>query len=459
MIQTLKAVGKSLASNPWLKILSLLIAFLLWLVVVSIDNPVMTLPFTAIPITIENGDIMEENGKAFELADSSRVVSISVRAERSILSELSRDDFKASIDMTELDGNRVPIEVKATRYADRIQSVTPRQGYATVLVENLKKSQYKIQVETSGEVVDGYTVGSKSLTTNVVRVSGPESVVDRISKAVVRLNVSGMTSEIHSTEPIMLVDESGSPVDTSSLTLSVKDTNVTVDVWEVKTVAVTAAVSGTPAVGYSATGTVETSIKNIDITGESRDLAAVQSVSIPETAVDITGATGDVTVGVDISRYLPNGIYLVDSSQSEIAVTVKIEAAQSRTIAVPISNLTVENVPEGMNAAFQNPTGVFTVEVQGMSSVLNSLVAADITGTASLSGIGADGEVSPELYDADVTLSLPSGVTQDAVSVKVLLQNGEGTGAENTDSDESDSDGKKDSEEKNDDDSQTVDRD
>ncbi len=459
MIQALKAVGKSLASNPWLKILSLLIAFLLWLVVVSIDNPVMTLPFTAIPITIENGDIMEENGKAFELADSSRVVSISVRAERSILSELSRDDFKASIDMTELDGNRVPIEVKATRYADRIQSVTPRQGYATVLVEDLKQSQYKIQVETSGEVVDGYTVGSKSLTTNIVRVSGPESVVDRISKAVVRLNVSGMTSEIHSTEPIMLVDESGSPVDTSSLTLSVKDTNVTVDVWEVKTVAVTAAVSGTPAVGYSATGAVETSIKNIDITGESRDLAAVQSVSIPETAVDITGATGDVTVGVDISRYLPNGIYLVDSSQSEVAVTVKIEAAQSRTIAVPISNLTVENVPEGMTAAFQNPTGVFTVEVQGMSSVLNSLVAADITGTASLSGIGGDGEVSPELYDADVTLSLPSGVTQDAVSVKVLLQNGEGTGAENTDSDEADSDGKKDSEEKNDDDSQTVDRD
>ena len=459
MIQTMKEFGKRLTSNPGIKLLSLLFAFLLWLVVVSIDNPVMTLPFTSIPVTIENADVMEESGKAFELSDSSRMISISVRAERSVLSELSRDNFKATIDMTELEGNRVPIEVKATRYADRIQSITPRQEYATVMIEDLKESQYKIQVETTGDVADGYTVGSKSLTTNVVRISGPESVVSEIAKAVVRVNVSGMTSEIHTTEPVVLLNEKGDPVDTSALTMSVKESSATVDIWEVKTVSLTAAYTGTPASGYSATGNVETSVKTIDITGDSKTLSSVQSVSIPESAVDITGATGDVTVTVDISRYLPSGIYLVDSSKSEVAVTVKLEAAQNKTLNVPISNLTLENVPEGMTASFQNAAGVFTVDVQGLSSVLNTLVPSGITGTADLSGVSTDseGNVTPELYDANVVLSLPGGVTQGNATVKVLLQKGDGDTSDNGDSDESNSDQHGETEKT--DDSQTVARD
>ncbi len=461
MIQTLKAVGKSLASNPGIKILSLLLAFFLWLVVVSIDNPVMTLPFTSIPITIENGDIMEENGKAFELADSSRIVTISVRAERSVLSELSRDNFKATIDMSELEGNQVPIEVKATRYADRIQSITPRQQYATVTVEDLKESQFKIQVETTGDVVDGYAVGSKSLTTNVVRVSGPESVVSEIHKAVVRIDVSGMTSEIHSTEPVVLLNAEGGPVDTSALTLSVKETNVTVDVWEVKSVALSVGVSGTPAAGYAATGTVETSLKAVDITGESNALSSVQSISIPETAVDITGATGNVTVSVDLSHYLPSGIYLVNSDQAEVTVTVRIEASQNKNVAIPISNLKIENAPEGVSTTFQNSAGVFTVDLQGLSSLLDSLNTAEITGTADLSGVTADeeGNIAPGLYDADVKLDLPSGVTQGSAIVKVVIQNGDDTGAQGDEAGKTDSDeaNESNSDEKTDDDnSQTV---
>ena len=461
MIQTMKEFGKRLASNAGIKLLSLLIAFLLWLVVVSIDNPVMTLPFTSIPVTIENADVMEESGKAFELSDSSRMISISVRAERSVLSELSRDNFKATIDMTELEGNRVPIEVKATRYADRIQSITPRQEYANVMIEDLKESQYKIQVEATGDVADGYTVGSRSLTTNVVRVSGPESVVSKIAKAVVRVNVSGMTSEIHTTEPVVLLNENGEPVDASALTMSVKESGATVDIWEVKTVSLTAAYTGTPALGYSATGNVETSVKTIDITGDSKTLSSVQSVSIPESAVDITGAAGDVTVTVDISRYLPSGIYLVDSSKSEVAVTVKLEAAQNKTLAIPISNLTLENVPEGMTASLQNAAGVFTVDVQGLTSVLNTLVPADITGTADLSGVlpDSEGNITPELYDANVVLSLPGGVTQGSATVKVLLQNSAGDTSDNGDTDESVSGQHVDTEEKKTDDSQTVESD
>ena len=93
MIDAILTFIKKLTGNLGLKIISLGLAFLLWLFVVSIENPVMTLSFTSIPVTIENADVMEAQGKAFELADSSRTVTVTVKAERSVLSELSRDNI------------------------------------------------------------------------------------------------------------------------------------------------------------------------------------------------------------------------------------------------------------------------------------------------------------------------------------------------------------------------------
>ena len=139
-----KALGQKLIHNVGLKILSIALAFLIWLVVVSIDNPVKTQVFTSIPVSVENADVMEKAGQAYEVAGSSRTVSVSVKAERSILSQLSRDNFTASIDLSEYSNGRVPIEVKATKYADRIISVTPRTAYASVSVEELEETQFSI---------------------------------------------------------------------------------------------------------------------------------------------------------------------------------------------------------------------------------------------------------------------------------------------------------------------------
>ena len=86
MINTVTGVIKKLTGNIGLKLVSLGLAFLLWLFVVSIENPVMNLSFSSIPITIENGDVMEAQGHAFELNDSSRTVTVTVKAERSVLS-------------------------------------------------------------------------------------------------------------------------------------------------------------------------------------------------------------------------------------------------------------------------------------------------------------------------------------------------------------------------------------
>ena len=431
-MSTVRRLGSKLIENAGLKVLSLVFASLLWLVIVSIDNPVMTLPFNSIPINIENADLMKDSGKAFELSDSSKNVSVSVRAERSVLSELSKDNFKATIDMSLLDGNRVPIEVKATKYSDRIQSITPRQQYATVIIDDLKESQYRIRVETEGRPEEGYAIGSTSLASNVVKVSGPESIVSQIDHAAVRVDVSRMTSEIHTTESIVLLNVDGIPVDASTLTMSIKDTYVTVQIWETKEITVRSGVSGTPAYGYAATGIVTIDPAVIEVTGENSKLKELESIVIPGASVDIEGATAPVTQYVNIKSYLPEGIYLTNPERDgEVSIVAQVEALITRELAVPTAGLTFANVPSGMRGTLEGNSDILAVPVAGLTQTLDGINLATLTGTVDLGVIkpGEGGMIIPGVYDCPVTLVLPEGVTQGGINVHVLLQYS-GTGAE-----------------------------
>lgn len=427
-MNVLKAIGKKLINNLGLKILSILLAILIWIVVVSIDNPVKTQVFTSIPVEIENADVMEEAGKAFEVADSSKTVSVSVRAERSILSQLSRDNFEASIDLSDYADGRVPIIVKATKYADRITSVVPRTSYASVKVEDLGEKQFSIEAQAIGEVSEGYSVGDVSVANNVVKVSGPDSIVSTIDKAEVAVSVKGITRDIRTDAPIMFYDRNGKMIDQTELTLSRTETSVVISIWKNKEVPVTYAYSGKPADGYAATGAIAGSIANVSVTGPASATAGVKSIDVPSGAVDISGAAENKTVKVDIANYLPSGVSFAQSDfKSESTVTVTIEALTAKNVEVPTTNIRIDDVPEGMTAIIGGVGNTVVVSVKGLSDALTKLDVTKITGTVNMGNVAkVQGitEWTTGVYDADVQFAYPNGIyAGDAtVSVKIILK-------------------------------------
>lgn len=60
---------KKLKNNFGLKLLAFLFAFMLWLIVVNIDDPVMTKTFTNIPVTVEHSEILTEQNKTYQIVD------------------------------------------------------------------------------------------------------------------------------------------------------------------------------------------------------------------------------------------------------------------------------------------------------------------------------------------------------------------------------------------------------
>ncbi|MBQ3786759.1 MAG: hypothetical protein II799_05740, partial [Lachnospiraceae bacterium] len=151
--------------NTLLKFLSLVVAFILWLIVVNYDDPTVTKTYSSIPVEFLNPDVLTDNGKVYDIVDDSGMVSVQVKAKRSVQNLLSRDDFKATADLGKLfPDNTVPVEVKAVRFADRIDAVTLKgKGSIALVIDDFKERQFNIQVETTGDIYEGYMVGNVSL--------------------------------------------------------------------------------------------------------------------------------------------------------------------------------------------------------------------------------------------------------------------------------------------------------
>ena len=70
----------NLKNNTGLKILSLIIAIVLWYVIGNVDDPV-TIDTYTIPVQIINADVLKSNNKAYEITEGDQVTfTVKVRA-------------------------------------------------------------------------------------------------------------------------------------------------------------------------------------------------------------------------------------------------------------------------------------------------------------------------------------------------------------------------------------------
>ena len=113
-----------LTNNIGLKILSVISAILLWIIVVNIDNPVISRVYSGIPVEIVNSSAITSEGKTFEVADDSDVITVVISAERSIIEDLTKDNIKVVDDMKNITFmNTDLIELKTKRYYNKLESI------------------------------------------------------------------------------------------------------------------------------------------------------------------------------------------------------------------------------------------------------------------------------------------------------------------------------------------------
>ena len=114
---------KSLFDHLGLKIISLLLAVIIWMLIMNLDDYTMTKTIRDIPVLEQNGETIEKLGKVYSVT-SGNTVDIVVKGPRSVVDSLTSNDFIASANLAELSvTNSVQIAVAAreTRVNGKIE--------------------------------------------------------------------------------------------------------------------------------------------------------------------------------------------------------------------------------------------------------------------------------------------------------------------------------------------------
>ena len=403
-------------NNLVLKISSLAIAFFVWIIVINISNPIVTRS-QMVPLEVVNADVIADAGKTYSLT-SANTVTVSYEVRTRDEGKISASDFKVSVDLGDMYDitGAIPISVEVVNNKDLIMgAVITKPSIVRVSIEDLQRKEFTLTKKIKGTPSDGYSVGEIRLERTGVAVTGPLSVIGQISQVGVEIDVTGLDSNDSGNAKLQYFDANGNAFIISDSRVSKSFDNVDYDIVMLngRTLALNFDVGGKAAEGYVFTG-AESSTKSIQVRGMPEALESLDSITIPATALSVEGATSDIITTVDIKDFLPENVEAV--GETKIAVTLKVEALDHKTLTLTISDFEVKGARLGVTTNIV-PERIMVV-VSGLTANLESITGADLQATLDIGNMVSGGNTG------SLTFNLPEGLHVDSYTpFEVLIGN------------------------------------
>ena len=421
---------KSLTRNLGLKLASLLLAFVLWFLVAQIYDPKDTVTFNNIQVRLINTELLDEEGKVYEVLDNSNLVRVTVTGPQSIVkSELRRSDIVAEADMSKLtDINTIAITYYCENISNDSVEIKGNHDSVRLNVEDKTSKWIKLESNTIGNVASGYMIGNVSLDQTNIEVTGPKSAISQVDHAGVDINVTDSTTSLSANVDIKLYDADDNELTLESVKKNVDSAHMTVEVLATKEVPVEIEYMGVPEDGYMATGEVESSVPTVRIAGAVSTLAGISAITVPEDRINITGQTDNLVDIINLKEYLPANVRLADKSfDGKITATVYIEPIVSKDLTVAAENISVTGVPDGMEAEITSTAEEYNITVSGLSRDVSILRDGSVTGILNLTQWMEDNgveELTPGTYTIPVTFNLAENITVvPDINIHIRLKN------------------------------------
>lgn len=403
---------KKWMSNLSLKIASVIVAFLFWLVIINITDPTTSKTFRDIPVKILNENVITSANQVYEIEDGD-TVQVTVKGKRSFVETLTETDFTATADLTELSKvNAVSIDVKLNKESNSSVEMSWDNAVLKVNLEKRVTQKFKVRVDYQGELSENYVLGEMVAKPNIVEVSCGESKFRKIDHVGVMVTLNGQSEDFEAKYTPVLYDKDGDALDDTNVTFSNNTIRVSTEVRGTKEVPILVSTRGTPAEGYRL---VQTDYKpeTIRVSGTS---SALEKVEIIKIQVNIDGEKKDVEREIPLADYITDDLQL-EEDISTISVRCEIEKDGERTYLLAPTDVAVKNLPKNCTMNLVASSEKYTVNVTGEESDLADLELADLGAYVDLNGL-SDGE-----HTLDVKFSLPPGLrVKNHIKIKIVIQ-------------------------------------
>ena len=361
-------------NNFWLKLLSVVIAFILWLVVMNVSDSMTTVKIKGIPVIQQNGDVLEELDQVYDVSKGD-TVDIIVKGRRSVVEGLKADDFIATADLSTMSiTNTVQISVipKSGSVRDQV-TVTCEDNVMRLNLEDKVSLQYSVKVKTFGAVNNGYAVCGYQTSPNIITVEGPKSAVEKVTEVAIRVDVSHRAESMDLDGVVVLYDAYGDEITNDKISVSQQNVKIHIDIYPTKEVPVKVDIKGSPKDGYTMSEVLYQP-QTVSIAGEPEKLDSVDEIVVDD--VFISGMDSDLETTVSLKDYLPDGVYLANASE-EVVITATLEELVSREIVVKPEDISL--LQKTSNREYDlSLSDDFVIVVTGLDSVVADITVGDI---------------------------------------------------------------------------------
>ena len=403
-------MNKKIANNLSLKILSVAIAILIWLLVVNADNPIGTKSFVIGDVQLLNEAYLDADGKMCMQDDKQESIRVTIKTNRKTLDRITASDIKAVADLQQaVSLNTDPVMVPITVSCDKVLpdniEVTPQN--LSIHIEDKDTQEFVVNVTTNNTKPDkGYEVGTLTSNPEKLKITGPTSLINKIDKVNASVDVDGASEDVTEETDVKIIDKNGEEfTDTDMAYLNISKVSVTARLWKVRPeVRIKAEYEGTLADGYEVES-ISTTPNVISVAGSDEALSALEeqnnTITIPSSATDVSGKDSDYEVKINISDYLSQGLKLTSDSSEDVFVRVNILPQGSSVCEVPTKNIKVENAPESMQVAFD--TAKIEIRIKKTEEDLSDLKESDIKASIDLK------DKTEGSFEVPVKIEIPEG--------------------------------------------------
>lgn len=366
-------------------LLSAVVSFGLFIYVITVVSPESEQTYYDIPIVMQNKDILAERG--LMIVGDEPNVTLALKSDRTILNDLNESNINVIINLANIEKPGTHNLTYDVSYPGNIPNnevsvLSSSTDMITLKVEKRLRKPIPVIVEGNGtKVKEGYIGDPKDaqLDVTVLEVSGPESVVSQIEKAVINVDLTDKTTSIVGEQEFVLCDKDGNVVESpymDKVTVNAEKINMVLSIQRTMTVALKLNV----VYGGGATKdncTITQDLTEIEIAGsdaqleallEGRDYLEIGTVNLAEVleSQTLTFRVQDVLQDDITNR---TGI-------DEVNVEVKF-SDKLVTETYSVTTITAINVPETLNA--EVITKALQVKVRGPKNLIKDLRSKNLS--------------------------------------------------------------------------------
>lgn len=365
-------------------LIALVIAFGLWAYVVTTVSPESEATYYNIPVVLNNESVLKDKG-FMVVTETDPTVTLKLRGNRSDLNNLKNSDISVVADLAKINdaGEQtltVSVFFTGTDNNNAFEILNQNPSQVTLEIARWSTKEVDVVPNFIGSVGEFYIDYREDIVLDreKITITGPKTVVDQITQARVDVDLTGKTETISDSTRFTLCNDAGEPVDASDIKTNAAEISYTLKILRTKTLNLVYNVEYVGGATASNT-TITLDYSTIVVAGSEAILSELGS-TLDLGTVDLSEDTQEKIF--TITEGMLKGAENV-SQLWQVKATITLPELENTMLYVPVENITITGLPEGMIAEVI-PVSV-GVTIRGYAEQLANITESDIAITVDLS--------------------------------------------------------------------------